>query len=94
MGLRVQSTVVCFPVFFSFFRSAGACGLRKQFINNIVFPTFACAGSFNNHNINNNCGGTSEELAFQSSSTLTIGLETYRITALALLQLSYSYRAK
>ena len=27
-------------------------GLRKQFINNFVFPTFACAAGFNNNNNN------------------------------------------
>ena len=29
-------------------------GLRKQFINNFVFPTSACAAGFNNNNNNNN----------------------------------------
>ena len=28
-------------------------GLRKQFMNNFVFPTWACAAGFNNNNNNN-----------------------------------------
>ena len=29
-------------------------GLRRQYINNFVFPTCACADGFNNNNKNNN----------------------------------------
>ena len=29
-------------------------GLRKQFMNSFVFPTWACAAGFNNNNNNNN----------------------------------------
>ena len=29
-------------------------GLRKQFMNNFVFPTWACTAGFNNNNNNNN----------------------------------------
>ena len=29
-------------------------GLRKQFIDNFVFPTWDCAADFNNNNNNNN----------------------------------------
>ena len=37
-------------VFSSVFRGAGIVGLQKQFINNVVFPTSACAAGFNNNN--------------------------------------------
>ena len=41
-----------FPwVFFQFFIVQVHVGLRKQFINNFVFPTWACADGFNNSNI-------------------------------------------
>ena len=41
--LREQSTVGCFPqlCFYSVFLGAGAFGLRKQLINNLVFSNFA-----------------------------------------------------
>ena len=39
--------------FSSVFRVAGACGVAKQFINNFVFPSLACASGFNNNNNNN-----------------------------------------
>ena len=52
MGLRVQSTVGCFPElwFFYFSVAQGFEGLRKQFINNFVFLTRVCAADFNNNN--------------------------------------------
>ena len=56
MGVRVQSTVGCFPelCFLQFSAAPVIMGLRKQFINNFVFPTWACAAGFNNNNNNNN----------------------------------------
>ena len=40
MGSRVQSTIGCFPgfCFLQFFVAQMLMGLRKQFINNFVFP--------------------------------------------------------
>ena len=53
MGLRVQSTVGCFPELcllqFSVAQVLGV--LRKHFINNFVFPTWACAAGFSNNNV-------------------------------------------
>ena len=43
MGLREQS--IC---------GAGVVGFRKKFINNFVFPIWACAAGFNNNDDNNN----------------------------------------
>ena len=56
MGSRVQSTVGCFPelCFLEFSVAQVLVGLRKQFINNFVFPTWACAAGFNNNNDYNN----------------------------------------
>ena len=55
MGLKAQSFVGCFLEFvFQFYVAQVLVGLRKQFINNIVFPTWACAAGFNNNNNNNN----------------------------------------
>ena len=34
--------------------------LRKQFINNYVFPSWACAAGFNNNNNNNNNNSESD----------------------------------
>ena len=52
MGLREQSIVGCFPEFVFLFSVVQVLvGLRKQFINNFVFPTRACAAGFNNNNI-------------------------------------------
>ena len=53
-GLRVQSTVCCFPVlcFSVFFVMQVLVGLQKQFINNFIFSTWACAAGFNK-NTNN-----------------------------------------
>ena len=51
MGLRVQSIVGSFTVFvFQFSVAQVLVGLRKQFINNFVFPTWAYAAGFNNNN--------------------------------------------
>ena len=51
MGLREQSIVGCFPEFgFQFSVVHVLVGLRKQCINNFVFPTWACAVGFNNNN--------------------------------------------
>ena len=57
MGLREQSTVCCLPEL-CFFQCSVALvmwglGLRKQFINHLLFPTLACAAGFNNNNKNN-----------------------------------------
>ena len=38
-------------VFSSLFHGAGACGVAKQLMDNIIFPTWAC----NNNNNNNVC---------------------------------------
>ena len=52
MCSRMQLTVGCFPeLCFQFSVAQVLVGLRKQFINNFVFPTWACAASFNNNNI-------------------------------------------
>ena len=53
MGWRVQSTVGCFPELccLQFFVAQVLVGLRKQLLNNFIFPTWACAAGFNN-NIN------------------------------------------
>ena len=41
----------CFPEFvFQFYEAQVVVGLRTQFINNFVFPTWACAAGFNNNN--------------------------------------------
>ena len=55
MGSRVQATVGCFPelCFLQFSVALVLVGLRKQFINNFAFPTWACAGGFSNNNNNN-----------------------------------------
>ena len=52
MGSRAQSTVGCFPelCFLQFSVVQVHVGLRKQFINIFVFPTWACAAGFNNNN--------------------------------------------
>ena len=54
MGSRVQSTVGCFIelCFLQFSVAQVLVGLRKQFINNFVFPTCAYAAGFNNKNTN------------------------------------------
>ena len=51
MGSRVQSTVGYFPelCFRQFSVAQVLVGLRKQFINNFVFPTWAYAIGFNNN---------------------------------------------
>ena len=52
-GLREQSIVGCFPEFvFMFSVVQVLLGLLKQFINNFVFRTWACAAGFNNNNNN------------------------------------------
>ena len=51
MGSRVQSTVFCFPELCFLQFSVAQVGLRKQLINNFIFP--AWAADFNNHNNNN-----------------------------------------
>ena len=50
MGSRVQLTVGCFPelCFIQFSVAQVLVWLRKQFINNFVFPAGACAAGFNN----------------------------------------------
>ena len=41
MGLREQSIVGGFPEFvFKFFEAQVLVGLRKQFINNFIYPTW------------------------------------------------------
>ena len=56
MGSWVQSTVGCFHelCFLQVLVGQVIVGLRKQFINNFVFTTWACAADFNNNNNNNN----------------------------------------
>ena len=47
MRLRVQSIVGCFPEFVLQFSAVQVLvGLRKQFVNNFVFTTWACAAGF------------------------------------------------
>ena len=51
MGLREQSIVGCFAEFvFQFSVAQVLVGLRKQFINIFVFPTWDCAAGINNNN--------------------------------------------
>ena len=51
MGLREQSIVGFFPKFvFQLSVEQVLVGLRKQFINNFVFPTWACAAGFKKNN--------------------------------------------
>ena len=51
MGLREQSLVGCFVEFvFSFSVAHVLLRLSKHFINNFVFPTWACAAGFTNNN--------------------------------------------
>ena len=46
-----QSIVGCFTEFvFQFSVTQVHVGLRKQFRNNFIYPTLACAGGFNNNN--------------------------------------------
>ena len=54
MGSRVQSSVGCLPqlCFLPVSVVQVNVGLRKQFINNYVFPTRACSVGFNNNNNN------------------------------------------
>ena len=54
MGSRVQSSVGCFLelCFLQYFVAYVLVGLRKQFMNNFVLPTWACTAGFNN-NTNN-----------------------------------------
>ena len=49
IGSRVQSTIGYFPelCFLRFSVAQMLVWLRKQFINNFVFPTWACAAGFN-----------------------------------------------
>ena len=49
IGSWVQSTVGCLVVF-SFSVAQVLEGLRKQFINNFVYPNWACVDGFNNNN--------------------------------------------
>ena len=53
IGSRVQSTVGCFPdlYFIQFSMAQVLVKLLKQFINNFVFPTWACAVGFNNNKL-------------------------------------------
>ena len=54
MGLREQSIAGCFTQsVFQFFVVQVLVGLRKEFINHIVFSTSSCAAGFNNNNNNN-----------------------------------------
>ena len=47
MGLREQSSAACFPEFiFQFSVVQVLVGLRNKFINNFVFPSWACAAGF------------------------------------------------
>ena len=52
-ALWEQSIIGCFPKFvFQFSMAQLLVGLGKEFINNFVFPTCACAAGFNNYNSN------------------------------------------
>ena len=52
MGSRVQSTIGCFPelCLLPFSVVQVLVGLWKEFMNNFLFPTWACAARFNNNN--------------------------------------------
>ena len=54
MGSRVQSIVGCYLAlcFLPFWVAQVLVGLRKKFINNLVFPAWPCAAGFNNNNNN------------------------------------------
>ena len=53
MGLSEQSIVDCFPEFVFLFSVVQVLvGLRKQFIKNFDFPTWAFPAGFNNNNNN------------------------------------------
>ena len=55
VGLRAQSIMVAsLRYVFQFSVAQMSLGLRKQFINNFIFPTWACDAGFNNNNNNNN----------------------------------------
>ena len=70
MGLREQSIVGCFSEFvFQFSVAQVLVGLRKQFINNFVFRTWACAAGFN-HNINYYYMGTLLATFYSSYASL------------------------
>ena len=49
-----QSLVASLSNVYHFSMAQVLVGLRKQFINNFVFSTWACAAGFNNNNNNNN----------------------------------------
>ena len=52
MGLRKQSIVGCFPEFIFIFSVLQVLlVLRKQFINNFIFSTWACAAGFINNKV-------------------------------------------
>ena len=54
MGLRMQSIAGCFPEFvLQLLEAQVLVGLRKQFMNNFVFPTWACAADFTTTTNNN-----------------------------------------
>ena len=52
MGSKMQLTVGCLNelCFLQFSVAKVLVGLRKQFIKNFVFPTWACDAEFNNTN--------------------------------------------
>ena len=53
MGLREKLIVSYFPEFdFSFSVAQVLVGLRKQLVNNLFFPDYACAAGFNNNDNN------------------------------------------
>ena len=59
MCLSEQSIVGCLPeVVFQYSVAKVLVGLRRQFLNNFVFLTCACAAGFNTNNNNNNNSST------------------------------------
>ena len=98
MDLREQSIVGCFPEFvLQFFLAQMLVVLRKQFINNIVFPTWASAAGFNNNNNNTNSPPTpnltSHHLAtrLQAFKRLRHGTISYAYTTYSATKLCYLF---
>ena len=48
--LCLTTEVASLSLFLDFSVAQVLMGLRKQFVNNFVFPTWACAAGFNNNN--------------------------------------------
>ena len=71
MGSRVASTVGCFPelCFLQFSVAQVLVWLRMPFINNFVFPKWACAAGFNNNCVGkfNYCCINEEQIDYEET---------------------------